>query len=287
VETVWTFLYRGEDHKVVCFFSKEARCCTIHADFKEVLNTFVSKVDCKFGLGRTLASAFQCRVVSKKDGDLELFIDGQRFEDAHREFVAHINSVQAEMRLDRGDRVSVSKSVHERTRSAVADVQYINENWNRSDEVEKTKRGYSKSRVSWKFTIKGTAHELVLEHGHVGGKRKISLDGEVLIEIKLGLMQSNKSGRYIVAVDGIPLEVRIKKLSDAVSEAADPAPRASLVERVVKKRFAYALFIDAVPFDLCCKSSFDFLEGKAVNRTSVHCAMTETEMDNVQSFSWT
>jgi hypothetical protein len=116
-----------------------------------------------------------------------------------------------------------------------ADVKdYMQKNWGKQQGTVKTKKGYNKSQVTWNFTISGKQHELLLEHGHYGGKRKIVLDDEVILEKKLGLFSKNTSSQHCFVVGTTPCVIQIREIKNKAMKKIQP--------------FAYAFVLDGVPF---------------------------------------
>lgn len=168
---------------------------------------------------------------------------------------------------------------------------YITANWHKNEEMIKSSYGYPKSRIQWQFTINGRKHSVQLEHGHKGGKRKITCDGNVMVEKKLGLLEANRSDMYTFTVDDVVVEVVLKRLSElpkqdaqAVLSAAtlpeDEAAAAATslssagvhtenaAELIRRAGWAYDLHIDGTPFEVCRSNSFN-----PASRVRVHASL--------------
>jgi len=127
---------------------------------------------------------------------------------------------------------------------------YIRRNWSKSSEFIKTKMNYNKAVLTWHFTILGNKHILVLHHSHTSGKKKISIDGRVLLEKKPGIAGLfKKSSFHVFNLHGKVVEVRIRK----VEKDSDSTRPESL--------YSYDLIIDKISFRDCSHTPLELAAG--------------------------
>jgi hypothetical protein len=141
-------------------------------------------------------------------------VDDLRFDDAHQAFLSKLSGTTVMQRLEMGEK---SGGGVEQLRAAqLKDALYVKQNWTQFTDEEKTAMTGVKSKVSWNFTIRGRKHIIVFEYGSLSGKKKVALDGQVLIEKKPSLLSANKHKRFShkFEVDGVECEVSSEKVSE-------------------------------------------------------------------------
>lgn len=246
-------------------------------------------------LGRSKSSAFEVLVEATPrshlkggtgsahlyagDYEFEVWIDGFYFAEAQNNFLSELGAAQmvamqqAEAEGDEaeGDGASAagagggsssgsgSGKAHRSIKAAHYDaLHYIATHWSRSHCSSKTRLGYVKNQIAWRFSLSGRQHSLLLVHSERSGKRTLTLDGKLLFVHKPnwinGLLLQRSSSQK-TEVDGVKIEVRIQKLDWSSSSASSASSSSSSSSGGSSHpAFAYDLIVGGVPFSKCIKT---------------------------------
>jgi hypothetical protein len=136
---------------------------------------------------------------------------------------------------------------------------YIASHWGKQISHSKTSLGYTKNVVTWRFTLSGRKHTLVLSHSEKSGKRTIILDERMLFAhtpswINGLLLQRSSSQR--LDIEGTPVEVRIQKMDWSGSSSSSTSSSSQN-----HPPFTYDLLIDGCPFAKCMKTLPEYAGG--------------------------
>lgn len=204
----------------------------------------------------------------------DLVIDGKSFERGREQFMQQICQAQvAQLCEIRGDKNDLTDLLKERIN--------LQQHWRREETKEKTKRGNYKSVVTWHFRL-ASSYTVQLEHGTFGGKRKISLNGQLKLQQKLGLLETNTSSFHDLTVDGKFVRVCIrdtKRQERRENLVDDEHPHASGTDT----GFQYDLLVESVPFENCRLSTLDFADPqqKTLVRADREVSLSDAEMAKI------
>lgn len=219
------------------------------------------------------------------DYDFELWIEGFPFSDAQNNWLSELGAQQAveaqereareeeeerQRRLDAGEPESTiivsSASQALREQRLYDSLQYIKSHWSRAMTRAKTALGWPKNTVTWRFTLSGTPHTLVLTHSEVSGKRRLILDDADVIVKKPSLLRGlilKRSAAHTLTVDNVPLEVRIQHMDWTGDDAARRLPPGG-ARSSPQPSFQYQLFINSVPFGRNMRTLPEYAGGVAL-----------------------
>mmetsp|Transcript_17030 Transcript_17030/g.33231 ORF Transcript_17030/g.33231 Transcript_17030/m.33231 type:complete len:437 (-) Transcript_17030:187-1497(-) len=259
---VWKFVHNGHRHEIVFYCERIGEPRKVRVDGKSIdcAGNYNKRNDwwLKFEMGRWLP--FTCYLVQIYKGDnllTDLVVDGRSFESRRDAFVKTICKEQVKAVNHFAGLDEKDISLH------AAEQKHLKDNWAHEEYTEKTKRKNLKVVSVWTFTVGKDKHELVFEHGQLGGKKKVILDGKVIYEKKLSLLEPN-SDCVLELADAIPginlacCVVDLRRLRKYGLVAKDDNAR-----KDTKHNFEYDLQLDRVPFHMASLSTFDIASREA------------------------
>jgi len=276
----WKFVHHGHRHVVIMTFDEFQNKRRVYVDDQEQ-NPGSRGDDCWYTLciaGREVR--FNVVVMQSFQGEhwrTDLWIDGMSFERGRERWMKHICEKQREelLLLPGYDMARLE-----------SETQYLRDHWKREEVQQKTKRGNYKSVVSWHFTIKEGVHAITLEHGTLGGKRKIIVgtgsNSFVHTEKKLGFFESNSSAMYDVEVANVHCRVCIRDLRKCEKRQGlvdDDDPNLN-----TSTRYQYDLLIEQQPFENCRMSTIQYArmaDAHELVRADREVSLTDREMMRV------
>ena len=208
-------------------------------------------------IGHSFRTSMALRVDVRATGHgyaYELYVDSLKFDDAHAAFLAKLSGVTQLQRLQLSEKQGKDGSAV--LGQQLQDSLYIRQNWGSNTDEAKTRVGATKSRVSWSFTIRGGKHVVVLEYSSMSGKKKVMLDGEVVVEKKPAILSANKhkAWKHSFNVDGVECTVTTARNKEGVQDPRDPPEAAP-------RPFLFGFLIDGVPFESCQQTEGDLAGG--------------------------
>ena len=249
--------------------------------------------------------------------DFDLWIDGFQFQEAHNNFMSELGVAQQvamQAAEDERDRLQqqqqqqqqaegganaggvasaqaearASEAAPAQSRSALKAahydaLHYIRTHWGRSVSHARTRMGYPKNIVEWRFTLGGPAHahKLVLVHSEKSGKRSITLDDKCLYVHKPNWINGlllKRSSTHKLQIEAVNIEVRLQKLdysqlskSDSSSSSSSSSSSASL------PAFAYDLIVGGVAFAQCTKTLLEYAGGMVDVEAKLHEQQAKAE----------
>jgi len=279
----WQLIHHDDTHRVQLddFLMTGERVVTINGS--EVYRGLASygcwKVDATIGKEESSQINLQVVVNSTPKGWFyELFVDDVSFDEAHANFVAQLAASTLQQRLEAstkdGDDVRGLEALRE---EQLRDALYIREHWSSLSDEAKTRLGGTKSLITWRFTIGGKQHVVKLEYGSVSGKKKIELDGEVIVEKKPSMFSTNKhkTFRFPFKVDGVPCEVVCEKAKYSASAAA----AAASAEQPSNRPVVFDLLIDSISFERCRQTETELAGGSIIVDSAAQLAAEDEHHD--------
>jgi hypothetical protein len=193
-------------------------------------------------------------------------IEGFPFSEAQNNFLSELGAAQqvAMEAQDASDPINsdhlsvgpVSTPLRQNAKAAHYDaLHYISTNWSKQIRSEKTKMGYTKNIITWKFTIHGKKHIIILIHSEKSGKRTLTLDDKLILSHTPNIINGlllQRSSSHKIPLEDTTLDVRIQKLdwsSGKQSMSGNHPP------------FAYDLVINGVNFSKCTKTLPEYAGG--------------------------
>jgi hypothetical protein len=175
----------------------------------------------------------------------ELYVDDLPFDGARHLFLSKMASLNLLQRAKFDDKLTAQREKN-----------YIRANWFKEEDKDRTSLGFTKSRITWRFTVNGVKHVIVLQHSHSGGKYKINVDGFDKFEKKSVLSRSKPfKWDFDVGATLVTVLVKLRETPVSNNSANSMAEKASDKARSKENKqdksyemFDYELLIDGVPF---------------------------------------
>eukprot|EP00457_Paulinella_chromatophora_P007040 gb/GEZN01007060.1/.p1 GENE.gb/GEZN01007060.1/~~gb/GEZN01007060.1/.p1 ORF type:complete len:453 (-),score=40.10 gb/GEZN01007060.1/:143-1501(-) len=270
----WKFVYRGEFHTLMLQHDIQQRCYSVFLDGRPQHTSDKQKRNDDWQLELRLDDlkcVFVCTKTGGKDKfSYQLILNDQSFAEAEQEFLKNLAEKQvAQLRAApinvstvaytprsayahaRHNNPAQRPSAYDAAKMNEGYSQYSSHYWQKGVDQGRTKSGFKKSTVTWKFTLQGMLHEVKFAHSLFSNKRKVFLDRKVIIEDKPGAM-AGRSGEYSFKVSKTKLTVVMEHKERGEKTGHDKSGQHD-----------YTLLIDGVPFEKCTQSIFDVAAGIA------------------------